>query len=134
VFGRPSQLCTIDRLRQIICLVALGVVLLLPGLARATCGQYVETHGSPVAPHPTAHPLPAKPAAPCHGPNCSQAPERAPLAPVTITPPIDERWAAPLSWITLPQPDGAEPFDSAPLAHGIHQTSPPDPPPRVRLS
>jgi hypothetical protein len=114
-------------------LVVLGILLLLAGTARASCGQYVEVHGQH---HPAAapDPVPVKPAVPCHGPNCSQGPSRAPLAPVVVSSPTVERWAAAPAWLDLPEPTAAEPLDTPGPARGIHEASPPDPPPRLALS
>jgi hypothetical protein len=59
----------------------LAVVLLAPGQATASCGDYVAW-GPDQATH---HPTPAEPDRPCTGPSCSQAPH-VPLTPVPPAP------------------------------------------------
>jgi hypothetical protein len=47
--------------------------------AHATCGDYLSHAGDMASMHQRDPLAPAVPAAPCHGPNCHQAPDHPPL-------------------------------------------------------
>lgn len=78
-------------------LLLVAVACFSPGRASAECGDYVTILNAPAnhphaAPQPEHHPATEPPAPvkpPCHGPNCSGAPNRElpPLAPVATTAP-----------------------------------------------
>src|SRR5262249_14676511 len=96
-----------------------GACLLLgPSLVRASCGDYVQLtdekavgmrHTVEQVVTPATRSAPAGPHVPCTGLNCSQRPERDPIAPVPAPRSTIEQWAAPLGWPGLQAPDGAEP-------------------------
>lgn len=88
-----------------------------PALAQESrCGSHVSTDhrtelqkalgfdylGDPSDIEASPQPL----APPCHGPNCSRAPERRPLAP-TVPPPSVERW---MTLDVTPPPDPDAPY------------------------
>ena len=115
-------------------------MLFAPTLVRASCGDYVQLTGQKAGEMghtvrqvatPAAHSAPALPHIPCSGLNCTQQRERDPIAPVPAPRSTIEQWAAPLVLLGVLASDGAEPADAPATGHGIHRTSPPDPPPRV---
>jgi hypothetical protein len=110
-----------------IALAIVGTLLLAPGIARASCGDYVHVagHKTPEIDRPAP-----RPPAPCHGPNCSRGPTQPPITPAPSPPLAGERWAVPLGQLILPEPDRATLSDGRPSAHGIRRSSPPSPPPR----
>ncbi len=140
MLGRPCPPCSAHQARLALALAALGLVLLVPGWGRASCGQYVELNGQPstgkiAAGHPVPSgaslPAPAKPTCPCKGPRCSQGPARAPAVPVVPPTFGGERWAAFASSLDVPTPDGTQRDATTDTVRGTYRTSPPDPPPRL---
>jgi hypothetical protein len=104
------------------------MLLMLPRMARASCGDYVHIGGHK---RPTADQQTPRPPAPCHGPNCSRGPTQPPITPAPVPPATGERWAVPLGRLSLPQLERGAPADTQPLAHGVRRPSPPSPPPRL---
>jgi hypothetical protein len=120
-----------DRVRPVVALAALGALLLAAGSVRASCGDYVHVRGpGSTDSNKTARP-PARPPAPCHGPNCSQGPQRLPFAPVVPTVSSLEHWATPCSRLRPTEPAGSDLLDAPGPAGGIRRASPPAPPPRL---
>jgi hypothetical protein len=112
-----------------VALAALAAALLLPRVAAAGCGPRPML---PSAAHAADQQQPAPPHhVPCRGPNCSSAPDHAPLAPAPPAPAPADQYAC-LS--ALPASPGAgdgarfrEPSSSAPAGHFARVERPPRP-------
>lgn len=97
--------CRERQLRLALLVVAglCSAVLLAPGRAEATCGDYLRHHAefdgaefqSQLAKwHSSSTNLPAPPLKrkPCNGPSCQQGPQEAPLHSPVAVPELQERW------------------------------------------
>jgi hypothetical protein len=117
-------------------LALVAVILLAPGAAHATCGDYVvgglgnHVRSSPM-PGPSTPPdqLPSGDRAPCSGPMCSEHPAENPLAPSLPLPPSEEVWGCLPDLVTAGTagtacyiPDGAP---GVPVAHTSSVYHPP---------
>jgi hypothetical protein len=102
-----------------VALAALAAALLMPQIAAAGCGPRPLLPSDSHAAH-QQQPAPERPA-PCHGPNCSRAPDRAPTAPAPSAPTTADQYACLCPFQGLPGgDDGArfrEPPSSAPAGH-----------------
>jgi hypothetical protein len=112
-----------------VALAALAVALLTPRAAEAGCGP------RPLLPSGThgAHQQPTAPErqAPCHGPHCSNAPERAPTAPAPTPPTSADQYACLSSFPALPGGDDGsrfrQPSAAAPAGPSARVERPPRP-------
>jgi hypothetical protein len=113
-----------------VALAALAGALLTPRAAEAGCGP------RPMLPsglHDAHQPQPPAPErqAPCHGPHCSSAPDRIPVAPAPTAATPADQYACLSSFPALPGAgDGArfrEPSSSASAGHSARVERPPRP-------
>lgn len=107
-----------------VALAAACCFLLAPGTSHASCGDHVRYDSDQNKPE--KHP----PAAPCQGPNCSQAPAHAPLVPAPVTTHLDHDTAL-LPGLLVTADVGWRPHTSSERVHAVHCSFPPEPPPRV---
>jgi hypothetical protein len=111
------------RWRRVV-LTALAACLFSPSAARAACGDPGPDEHDHAAHLPGPHP------APCQGPNCSQAPQQAPLAPISAPVPVADPVALLCRTVTTAPPRSARLFAAIDLGRPIPRPSPPEPPPR----
>jgi len=106
-----------------------------PGSARAACGDHAQFRppgGAEPAQPPAKPGIPASPAIPCHGPNCSGGDPTTPPMPLPSPAPTgEERWGEPLLPEAAPAAGLAERLTCSPSRRPIRRAAAVFHPPRL---
>lgn len=115
-------------------LLAVMMLVWLPGRGETSCGQQVYLNSELRQFHRLCHQetfCPKLPSSlPCHGPQCTRAPDSLPHVPVSVSLPRGQQDFVLSEWIILLPGTQGIVIEIVSTIHAIHHVDPPEPPPR----